>query len=85
MNLIIYGMIICGIIIMFTNIFRFHQFVKGSKDVFSSGTKKEKAWEYTALGLLVFFLIGYILVAIFGTPDLVIAGILFGGSIFVAK
>lgn len=84
MNLIIYGMIICGIIIMVTNIYRFHRFVKGSKDVFSSGTKKEKAWEYTALGLLVFFLIGYILVAVFGTPDLVIAGILFGGSVFVA-
>ena len=60
MNLIIYGMIICGIIIMVTNIFRFH---------------------HTALGLLVFFLIGYIFVAILGNPDLVIAGILFGGSI----
>ena len=52
--------------------------------MFSAGTKKEKVWEYTALGLLVFFLIGYVLVAVFGTPDLVIAGILFGGSIFVA-
>ena len=84
MNLIIYGIIICGIAIMVTNIIRFHRFVKGSKDVFSSGSKKETIWEYAALSLLVFFLIGYILVAVFGNPDPVIAGILFGGSIFVA-
>ena len=84
MNLIIYGMIICGIIIMVTNIYRFYRFVKGSKDVFSSGSKKENIWEYAALSLLVFFLIGYILVAMFGNPDPIIAGILFGGSVFVA-
>ena len=80
----IYGMIICGIAIMITNIIRFNHFITGSKDVFTSGTKKETVWEYTALCLLVFFLIGYVLVAVFGKPDLVMAGILFGGSIFVA-
>ena len=84
MNSIIYGMIICGIAVMVTNIFRFHRFIKGSRDVFSSGSRKEKVWEYASLSLLVFFLIGYMLVAIFGKPDLVIAGILFGGSVFVA-
>ena len=84
MNLIIYGMIICGVFVLATNIYRFHHFIKGSKDVFSSGSKKKNVWEYAALILLVFFFIGYILVAIFGKPDLVIAGILFGGSIFVA-
>lgn len=84
MNLIIYGMIICGIVIMVTNIYRFHRFVKGSKDVFSTGSQKETLWEYAALSLLVFFLVGYILVAILGKPDFVIAGILFGGSVFVA-
>ncbi len=84
MNLIIYGMIICGIAIMATNIYRFYRYVKGSKDVFSAGSKKKSVWEYAALSLLIFFFIGYILVAILGKPDLVIAGILFGGSIFVA-
>lgn len=84
MNLIIYGMIICGIVIMATNIYRFYRYVKGSKDVFSAGSKKKGVWEYAALSLLIFFFIGYILVAILGKPDLVIAGILFGGSIFVA-
>lgn len=84
MKLLIYGMIICGIIIMITNIIRFDGFIKRSKDVFSSGSRKETFWKYVALALLVFFLIGYILVALIGKPDLVMAGILFGGSIFVA-
>ena len=34
--------------------------------------------------LLVLFLAGYLCVGLFGTPDLVIGGILFGGSIFVS-
>lgn len=84
MNLLIYGMIICGIVIMVTNIIRYYRFVKGAQDVFFSSTKKVTFWEYAALVLLIFFLIGYILVAIIGKPDLVMAGILFGGSIFVA-
>ena len=46
MNLIIYGMIICGIVIMVTNIIRFHRFVKGSMDVFTSGSKKETVCQY---------------------------------------
>ena len=34
--------------------------------------------------LLVLFLAGYLAVGIFGRPDLVVGGILFGGSVFVA-
>ena len=33
--------------------------------------------------LLILFLLGYLAVGIFGKPDLIVAGILFGGSIFV--
>ena len=84
MRSLIYGMIICGIIIMVTNIARFLRFLLGSRDVLSSGEKWDLIWENIALALLVFFLVGYILVAAFGKPDLIIAGILFGGSIFVA-
>ena len=84
MSSLIYGMIICGIIIMVTNIARFLRFLFGSRDVLSSGEKWDLIWENIALALLVFFLVGYILVAAFGKPDLIIAGILFGGSIFVA-
>ena len=84
MTAVIYGMIICGIIIMVTNIYRFIRFLFGSRDVLSSGDRWDMIWENIALALLVFFLIGYILVAAFGKPDLIIGGILFGGSIFVA-
>lgn len=84
MTVLIHGMIIFGIIIMVTNIARYIRFIMGSKDVLSSGDKKDRAWEYVALMLLIFFLVGYILVTVIGKPDIIIAGILFGGSIFVA-
>ena len=84
MEILIYGMILCGIIIMVTNIIRFIRFIRRSMDVFSYGSRKDAVWEYTALLLLIFFLVGYILVALLGEPDLMMAGILFGGSIFVA-
>ena len=35
------------------------------------------------LVLLIFFLLGYVFTALFGEPDLMMGGILFGGSIFV--
>ncbi len=69
---------------MITNIVRYYRFIIGSRDVLSSGRGNDLIWENIALALLVFFLLGYILVAAFGKPDIIIAGILFGGSIFVA-
>ena len=84
MTVLVHGMIVFGIIIMITNIVRHVRFIIGSKDVLSSGDKKDRAWEYVSLLLLIFFLIGYILVTLIGKPDIIIAGILFGGSIFVA-
>ncbi|MBR1629995.1 MAG: hypothetical protein IJ679_12145, partial [Lachnospiraceae bacterium] len=77
-------MIIVGAILMITNIIRFVQFIGNSKDVLSAGVTLDRIWEITSLCLLIFFLIGYLLVAILGHPDLVTAGILFGGSIFVS-
>ena len=47
-----------------------------------------KSWDkddkslYLPIVLLIFFLIGYIVVGTFGDPDIMMAGILFGGSIF---
>ncbi|MBR1659528.1 MAG: response regulator [Oscillospiraceae bacterium] len=38
---------------------------------------------YVPIALLVLFLLGYLAVGLFGDPDLIMAGILFGGSIFV--
>ena len=77
-------MIAVGAIVMVTNIYRYCQFIKSTKDVLSSGVSQDKVWEVVALALLVFFLIGYIFVGLLGKPDLMVAGILFGGSIFVA-
>ena len=77
-------MIAVGAIIMVTNIYRYIQFMKSTRDVLSSGVSQDKIWEHIALALLIFFLIGYIFVGVLGKPDLMVAGILFGGSLFVA-
>ena len=81
---LIYAMIVAGAVIMVTNIVRFVRFIGSTKDVLSSGVSQDKIWELISLLLLIFFLIGYIFVAVFGRPDLMIGGILFGGSVFVA-
>lgn len=44
---------------------------------------KEVRGLYVPITLLVLFLAGYLAVGIFGRPDIVMAGILFGGSVFV--
>ncbi|MCR5501970.1 MAG: HD-GYP domain-containing protein [Lachnospiraceae bacterium] len=49
-----------------------------------SGRHGEPIWEKIGLILLVFFLIGYIVVALKGKPDHLMAGILFFGAIFVS-
>lgn len=83
LQIVIYIMILSGAVIMVTNIVRYARFLKSTKDVLSSGVHQDKVWEYLALLLLIFFLIGYVFVALFGKPDMMMAGILFGGSIFV--
>ena len=56
---------------------------------FARYVKKFDSWNsddcilYVPIVLLVCFLLGYLAVGIFGKPDLIMAGILFGGSIFV--
>ena len=56
---------------------------------FSQNIREHGRWEHEQklfnipIFLLITFLIGYLAVALFGSPDLVISGILFGGSIFV--
>ncbi len=84
MQILIYAMIFVGAALMVSNIIRYFNFLMNTKDVLSSGSSRDRAWEYIALILLCFFLTGYLLVAFLGKPDLVVAGILFGGSVFVA-
>lgn len=83
-NYFIHGMIIFGSILMVTNIYRYIRFMFQMRDVISSNKRGDAKWQITALLLLVFFLIGYVLVGLLGNPDILTAGILFGGSIFVA-
>lgn len=82
----VYFMIAAGSLIMVVNIVRYIRFMHSSSDAMMSGKHGSKGliwWERLGLVLLVFFLLGYIGVAVLGNPDLLTAGILFGGSIFV--
>jgi len=82
--MIVITMIMLGSIIMIGNIAAYAVFIRNSTDIMMSGKHRENFWEKIGLLLLVFFLVGYIGVAIFGRPDLLTAGILFFGSIFVS-
>ena len=84
MQALILSMISIGALLMVVNIVRFVIFIRGSRDVLSSGVRMDRIWEGISLLLLIFFLIGYITVAVTRAADLMLAGILFGGSIFVA-
>ncbi|MDO4405104.1 MAG: ATP-binding protein [Atopobiaceae bacterium] len=81
MNALVYAMIYAGSALMVYNIVRCYGFVKRMRKV--SGLEMSRAILPIPLALLICFLIGYMAVALFGTPDFIIAGILFGGSVFV--
>ena len=77
----LYLMIYAGSALMAYNIYRYMCF---SRDVRKRGNwDQEQKLFYLPIWLLIMFFIGYLIVGIFGKPDLVMAGILFGGSIFV--
>lgn len=78
---LIYIMIYLGSILMVYSIFCFARFVRYVKGIKS--WKSENRILYIPLILLVMFLIGYVAIACFGNPDIIIAGVLFGGSLFV--
>ena len=81
MHMFIYLMIYAGSALMAYNIYRYICF---SRDVRKHGNwdKEQKLFNLPIL-LLILFFAGYLIVGIFGKPDFVMAGILFGGSIFV--
>ena len=74
-------MIFAGSALMAYNIYGYVCF---SRDVRKHGNwdREQRLFNIPIL-LLILFFIGYLVVGIFGKPDLVMAGILFGGSIFV--
>lgn len=84
LSILIYGMIIVGIIQMIVNIIKYRECLRSMRDVLTSGGNRLKFWKKMAMALLIFFFLGYVFVAVSGHPDLMIASILFGGSIFVA-
>ena len=82
-NALILVMILAGSALMVFNIFRycaFERFIRKTR-----GWEKENRILYIPIVLLVLFLAGYIVVGLglFGEPNIVMAGILLGGSIFV--
>ena len=81
MALLINAMIIAGALLMVYNIIRYHSFI--GKMAWMQNSQRDKHALYLPLVFLILFLIGYLLVAFIGEPDLLVAGILLGGSIFV--
>lgn len=86
MTSIIYIMISVGSLLMIWNIRNYLVLIRSMRDVLSSGDRSMRFKKRLGLALLCFFLTGYLLVLIFCDKNqlaLLIAGILFGGSIFV--
>ena len=80
-DIFIYLMIYAGSALMAYNIYRYICF---SRVVRNHGNwDQERGLFILPIMLLILFFVGYLIVGIFGKPDLVMAGILFGGSIFV--
>ena len=78
---LIYGMVYGGAALMVWNIIcfiRYERFLQEQK------TWKRSSWLLKVpIVLLLLFLAGYVLVGVVGEPDLIVAGILLGGSVFV--
>ena len=83
MEILIICLIIAGSVVMITNISRYIQFLRSTHDVLSSGSRRDRFRKHLALVLLIFFLIGYLFIAGFSEPDIMMAMVLFGGSVFV--
>ena len=81
MKVLIYIMIYLGSALMIFNIVGFILYAKKIK--YRNGFRKETYVLHIPIILLILFLLGYLAVGIFGNPDLIVSGILFGGSIFV--
>ena len=81
LKLAIYSMIYLGSALMVYNIY---SYLKFTRDIRGHGDwEKEKLLLSLPAMLLISFLVGYLMVGLFGHPDLMVSGILFGGSIFV--
>ena len=80
-NGLILALIFLGSALMVVNIFFYIRFEQYVRHMWGKGA--QVAGLHVPIALLVLFLIGYLFVGIFGKPDIVMASILFGGSVFV--
>ena len=78
----IYGMVYLGSALMLCNIFQYIRFAGRIRE--RGDWEQERGTLNFPIVLLILFLCGYLAVGFFGNPDIVVAAILFGGSIFVA-
>ena len=81
LSVLVYSMIYLGSALMVYNIYRYIRFARNISQ--KGGWAAEERLLHTPIVLLVLFLLGYLCVGLFGKPDLIIGGILFGGSVFV--
>ena len=81
LSLVNYALVYAGIAVMVYNIFGFIRYARNIQG--QSTWRASSTILYIPIVLVVLFLLGYLAVALFGQPDIVIAGILFGGSLFV--
>ena len=82
MDVLSYIMVYAGSLLMAFNIFLYIRFSRKARSY--ANWSRESRVLYFPIVLLVLFLAGYLAVGIFGHPDIIIAAILFGGSIFVS-
>ena len=80
-TVLIYTLVYLGAALMVYNIIGFSRYAHYVKALQSR--KENSALLHTPIVLLIMFLFGYLLVGIFGKPDLIVSGILFFGSVFV--
>ena len=81
MQVVIYAMIYLGSALMIYNIISYIRYARYIQELEDWG--KERRVLQIPIFLLIMFFAGYMAVGIFGKPDLIVSGILFGGSIFV--
>ncbi len=82
MNSLILIMIYAGSALMVWNILRYADFMRNMPKI--EGFQNTREVLVLPLVLLILFLAGYLAIALFGHPGILVAAILFGGSIFVA-
>ena len=78
---IIYAMVYLGSALMVLNIYCFARYIRYVHQI-RAGNRDNRVL-YLPVVLLVMFLLGYLAIGIIGNPDLIVAGVLFSGSVFV--